>query len=120
MVVGLFSVTGEWVTVAHEEATARTIARTTRGEKPSCRRRPAGGFTFEVQQVTGEDLGRGIEVKTLSWGVIIRANQTEQAVIGECSEVGFSRQASTHATDGILDTALLPRGMSITEKGSHR
>ena len=83
-------------------------------------RTPEGGFTFEVQQVTGEDLGRGFEVKTLSWGVIIGANHREQAVIGEGSEVGFSRQASTHATDGVLDAALLPRGMSITEKGSHR
>ena len=73
-----------------------------------------------MQQVTNEDLGRGIEVKTLSWGVIIRANHREQAVIGERSEVGFSRQASTHATDSVLDAALLPRGMSITEKGSHR
>ena len=83
---------------------------------PSFPRRREGGFTFEVQQVTGEDLGRGIEVKTLSWSVIIRANHTEQAVIGECSEVGFSRQASTHATDGVLDAALLPRGMTSQKK----
>src|SRR6266850_8198445 len=36
---------------------------------PSYRRKPVGGFTFEVQQVTGKDLSRSFVVKTFSWSV---------------------------------------------------
>src|SRR5829696_6928616 len=86
----------------------------------SCRRRPTGGFTFEVQQIPDEYLSRGIVVKTLSWSVIIRANQGEQAKIRERGQIGLSRQATAHPTDGVLDATLLPGRMSITEKGPHR
>jgi hypothetical protein len=41
----------------------------------SYRRKPVGGFTFEVQQVTGKDLSRSFVVKTFSWSVIIGTNQ---------------------------------------------
>ena len=84
------------------------------------RRKPAGGFTFEVQQIPDEYLSRGIVVKTLSWSVIIRANQREQAKIRERGQIGLSRQATAHPTDGVLDAALLPGRVSITEKGPHR
>jgi len=79
-----------------------------------------GGFTFEVQQVTGKDLSRSFVVKTFSWSVIIATNQPEQALIAERSQISFSRQPSTHATNGILDATLLPGRMGIAEKGPHR
>src|SRR4029453_16866940 len=72
---------------------------------PSYRRKPVGGFTFEVQQIPDEYLSRGIVVKTLSWSVIIRANQREQAKIRERGQIGLSRQATAHPTDGVLDAA---------------
>lgn len=46
------------------------------------RRRRAGGFTFEVQQVTGKYFSRSFVVKTLSWSVIIGTGQGKQAVVG--------------------------------------
>ena len=70
MVVGLFAVTGEWVTVAHEDVTVKTIARTTRGEHPSCRRRPASSLCF-VDTCTiayGRLILAGVNLSSLSKG----------------------------------------------------
>ena len=47
-------------------------------------RKREGGFTFEVQQITGEDLRRSFVVKTLSRSVIIGSNQRDQALFGKC------------------------------------
>src|ERR1041385_4594244 len=79
-----------------------------------------GGFTFEVQQVTGKDLRRSFVVKALSRSVIISTNQAEQALMGQGSQIRFPRQSSAHASDGIFNPALLPRGMRVAEKGAHR
>jgi hypothetical protein len=45
-------------------------------------RKREGGFTFQVQQFMTENLCRSFIVKALSRRLIIRANQTEQTVIG--------------------------------------
>src|ERR1051325_9349435 len=92
----------------------------TRFLRPSFRRTPGGGFTFEVQQVTGKDLRRSFVVKALSRSVIISTNQAEQALMGQGSQIRFPRQSSAHASDGIFNPALLPRGMRVAEKGAHR
>src|SRR5438445_12649082 len=76
------------------------IPRPEANEGSSCRRRPAGGFTFEVQQVTAENLCRGFVVKTLSRSVIIGTHQGEQALIGQRGQISFPRQSSAHASDG--------------------
>src|ERR1700738_2921615 len=89
-------------------------------ERPSCPRKRAGGFTFQVQQVTAENLRRGFVVKTPSRSVIIGTDQREQAMVRESSQVGFSRQPSAHAPDGVFNAAFLPGRMSIAEKGAHR
>src|SRR6266498_3954251 len=87
---------------------------------PSFRRKPEGGFTFEVQQVTAKNLCRGFVVKTLSRSVIIGTHQGEQALIGQCGQISFPRQSSAHASDGVFNAALLPRCMRVAEKGAHR
>src|SRR5205807_2860867 len=79
-----------------------------------------GGFTFEVQQVTAENLCRGFVVKTLSGSVIIGTHQGEQALIGQRGQISFPRQSSAHASDGVFNAALLPRCMRVAEKGAHR
>src|SRR5213594_1837146 len=83
-------------------------------------RKRSGGFPFEVQQVTAENLCRGLVVKTLSGSVIIGTDQGEQALIGQCGQISFPRQSSTHASDGVFNAALLPRCMRVAEKGAHR
>src|SRR5438874_5800252 len=82
--------------------------------------KPAGGFTFEVKQVTAENLCRGFVVKTLSRSVIIGTHQGEQALIGQRGQISFPRQSSAHASDGVFNAALLPRCMRVAEKGAHR
>ena len=108
------------VRASFESTCAGTNLATNWIKVPSCRRKPVGGFTFEVQQIPDEYLSRGIVVKTLSWSVIIGTEQGQQARIRERGQICLSRQAPTHATDAVLDAALLPGRMSITEKGPHR
>src|SRR5438128_6423615 len=86
----------------------------------SCRLYRGGGFTFEVQQVTAENLCRGFVVKTLSGSVIIGTHQGEQALIGQRGQISFPRQSSAHASDGVFNAALLPRCMRVAETGAHR
>ena len=78
-----------------------------------------GGFTFQVQELVAEHLCRSFVVKALSRSVIIGTDQTEQAVVGQRSQVGLPRQSSAQAADGVFNTTFLPRGMGITEKGAH-
>src|SRR5436309_15256634 len=80
-----------------------------RQSQSSFPRKREGGFTFEVQQVTAENLCRGFVVKTLSRSVIIGTHQGEQALIGPRGKISFPRQSSAHASDGVFNAALLPR-----------
>src|ERR1044072_9245418 len=79
-------------------------------------RKRGGGFTFEVQHF-GEGFSRGPEVKALAWGGVVGADERVEASNRERSEVGLARQEAAHAADGVLDTALLPRRVGITEVG---
>ena len=82
----------------------------------SSRRKPGGGFTFEVQQLAHEDLYRGLEVKAFSRCIVVGADELVEAPGGDGVEIGFARQGSAHSTDGIFNSALLPRRMRVTEE----
>ena len=42
-----------------------------------------------------------------------------ESLVVECVEVGFAGQEASQPADGILDGALLPGAVGITEEGSH-
>ncbi len=78
-------------------------------------RRREGGLTFEVQQLR-EDLGWGLEVQTLTRGVVVSLRKIDELAWGEVVEIGFARQEASHAADGVLDAAFLPGGVGIAEE----
>ena len=80
-------------------------------------RKRGGGFTFEVQHLAPEDFCRGVPVKALSGGVVIGLDEVLEPLGGEESKIGLARKGSAHASDGILDAALLPRGVGIAKEG---
>ena len=80
-------------------------------------RKRGGGFTFEVQQVTGEYLGRGFEAKALSWRVVAAQGDVVDLLWGALAEVCFAREEATKASVGVFDAALLPWAMGVAEVG---
>ncbi len=84
---------------------------------PSFRRKPEGGFTFEVQHLIPEDLGWSEKAEALTWGIIIRPHELSKSLVGHRREVGLARQGAAHPSDGVLDAALLPRRVGVTEEG---
>jgi hypothetical protein len=48
---------------------------------------PTGGFTFEVQQLAQEDFSWGLEVKALSWGVVVGADKLVEVPGGDGVEI---------------------------------
>ncbi|WP_210164297.1 hypothetical protein, partial [Bradyrhizobium sp. WSM2254] len=80
-------------------------------------RRPGGGFTLEVQQLRGEGLCRGSEVKAFARGVVVGGNGLAEALGWELFEVGLSGDEAAQAADGVLDAALLPRRVGVAEEG---
>src|SRR5262249_34464821 len=84
---------------------------------PSSRRKPGGGFTFEVQQSGEEELGWGLVGKALSWGAGVGSQEGEEAFVWEVGEVGLSGKEATQSTDGVLDTSLLPGRVRVAEEG---
>src|SRR5262245_45943879 len=83
----------------------------------SSRRKPGGGFTFEVQQLSGEDLGGGLEGEAFSGCVVVDAQEGKKALGREGSEIGFARDEAAQPADGVLDAAFLPRGVGVAEEG---
>jgi hypothetical protein len=83
-------------------------------------RKPGGGFTLEVQQLRGEGLGRGSEVKAFARGVVVGGNGLREAPGWELFEVGLSGDEAAQAADGVLDAALLPRRVRVAEEGLHQ
>src|SRR5579883_230558 len=79
-------------------------------------RKREGGFTLEVQQFE-EDLGARLVAEAFSWGVIIEAEEGEEALICEDGEVCFAGDEAAGAADGVFDSALLPRGIGVAEVG---
>ena len=73
-----------------------------------------------MQQFLQENLRRSFKVQALSRSVIIGSNQGQQALFGQCSQVGFSRKPSAHSSDGVFNAAFLPRRMGIAKESAHR
>jgi hypothetical protein len=73
------------------------------------------GFTLEVQHF-GEGFSRGPKVKALSRRVVVGPDEGIESFGRQLCEVGLARQEAAHAADGILDAALLPRGIGIAEE----
>ena len=84
---------------------------------PSSRRKPGGGFTFEVQQLFNEDLSGGVEVKTLSGSIVIDCDEVIELAVVNGGEIGLSGKKSACTSDGVFDAALLPGRMRVAEVG---
>jgi hypothetical protein len=70
-----------------------------------------------VQQLFNEDLRGGVEVKTLSGGVVIDGDKVIELTVVNGGEIGLSGKKSACASDGVFDSALLPRRMGVAEVG---
>src|SRR5690348_13024397 len=81
-------------------------------------RKREGGFTFEVQHF-GKGLSRGPEVKALARGIVVSGDERVELSGREGCESAFARQEAAHSTDSVLDPALLPGSMRVTEIGQH-
>ena len=70
-----------------------------------------------MQHLVEEDLGRGLEVKALSRGGVVGPEELGEALLGEGRQIGFARQRSAEAADGVFDAALLPGCVWVAEVG---
>ncbi len=70
-----------------------------------------------MQHLAPEDFGWGVPVKAFSGGVVVGLGALRELVVAEQSEIGFARQGSSHAADGILHPALLPWCVGVAEEG---
>ncbi|WP_210164302.1 hypothetical protein, partial [Bradyrhizobium sp. WSM2254] len=73
-----------------------------------------------MQQLRGEGLCRGSEVKAFARGVVVGGNGLAEALGWELFEVGLSGDEAAQAADGVLDAALLPRRVGVAEEGLHQ
>src|SRR5258708_17108158 len=67
----------------------------------------------------GQNLRWRLEVEALARCVIVKEAQVVESIWVKRSEVGLTRQMAAQPTDGVFDSALLPRGMWIAEKGAN-
>ena len=70
-----------------------------------------------MQHLLREGLGGCAEVQTLSGGVVVGVGGGCELVGVDVVEVGASGQEAPEASDGVLDAALLPGAVGITEEG---
>ena len=70
-----------------------------------------------MQHLIPEYLGGSEESEALTWGIIIRPHDLREPLVGHRREVGLARQSAAQSTDGVLDAALLPRRVRVTEEG---
>jgi hypothetical protein len=82
-------------------------------------RRQGGEFTFEVQHF-GEGLCGCPEVKAFAWRAVVGGDERAKALVRQGGEIGLAWQEASHAADGVLDAALLPGRVAITEEGCDR
>ena len=80
-------------------------------------RKQEGGFTFEVQQMVPKNLGWGLIAEAFSRSIIICLHQSRKVLLREGRQVGLARQGPAQAADGVLDAALLPGRVGLTEEG---
>jgi hypothetical protein len=70
-----------------------------------------------VQRLSEECLGWGLEVQAFSWGIVVGGDEGIEDFGADGEEIGFTRQGPAHASDCVLDTALLPGAVGIAEEG---
>ena len=64
-----------------------------------------------------EGLGWGAEVKAFPGCVVVGSDKVAESAVGQCRKVGFAGHEAPHPADGILDAALLPGSVGVTEEG---
>ena len=70
-----------------------------------------------MQHLVDEYFCWRLVAEALARGVIVRLYQLRKALIGHFRQVGLARQHASHASDGVLDAALLPGGVGVAEEG---
>jgi hypothetical protein len=68
----------------------------------SLRRKPKGGFTFQVQHVFPEGLGWRLVTETFARRIVVRLHQFRKALLWQQRQVRLTGQAAAHATHGIF------------------
>jgi hypothetical protein len=63
-----------------------------------------------------EDLGWGLEVQAFSRGVIVETSEVSDLGWSQSGEIGFSGQDASEPSDGVFDSAFLPRRVRVTEE----
>lgn len=91
-------------------------------DPPSSRRKPGGEFTVEARRLRErtEYLERCPEAKALARDRVVAPGDGLDLIVGDCSEIGAARQAATESSIHVLDAALLPRTVRVTEVGLDR
>ena len=70
-----------------------------------------------MQQLSQECLGWGLEVQAFSWGIVVGGDDGIEDFGTDGGEIGFAWQGPAHASDCVLDPALLPGAVGIAEEG---
>ena len=70
-----------------------------------------------MQQLAAEEFCRGFEVEALSRCVVVEADDGVESFVWQGCEVGLAWDSPSHSADGVLDGALLPRGVGVAEEG---
>ena len=64
-----------------------------------------------------KNLGWGLIAEAFSRSIIICLDQARKVLLREGRQVGLARQGPAQAADGVLDAALLPGRVGLTEEG---
>ncbi len=59
----------------------------------------------------------GLEVQAFSWGIVVGGDDGIEDFGTDGGEIGFAWQGPAHASDCVLDPALLPGAVGIAEEG---
>jgi hypothetical protein len=77
------------------------------------------GFTFQVQQQRGKDLGGSLEVEAFPLGVIMTVSEGVDAALRQQVRLDVSGQQTAQPSEGVFDAAFLPRRVDVAEVGLH-
>ena len=72
-----------------------------------------------MQHLVGKDFGGSQVAQALPGSVVVGLEHLQDFFFGQLVQVSLSGQEAAQATVGILHTALLPRGVSVTKEGVH-
>ena len=100
-------------------ANAGTHLPTLSPRHSSFRRKPEGGFTFQVQRFFMKYLSRSSIVQALSRRIIAPLNQPRKPLRGHILQPGLPRQVPSQSSYGVLHSTLLPRRPHVAKEGLH-